>query len=417
MADNITYYDTMSTPKYPRSVRQALLRDLETYPVVALMGARQVGKSTLGRELAEARGMAYRTLDDRDVLRQAREDPEGLLDDLNGAGFIDEAQRAPEIFLALKAIVDREQRAGQYLLSGSNQPVMSGAVGDSLLGRAAYRTLRPLTLSELRLDETHAGWDFLFEQSTSRVIDELERRADASGSLDWRATVEMGGFPRAVAAPADMRRRMLDDYVEVFANRDIRELLAIESADRFEQFMRLVASRTGQVLNVNGLSGELGIPVTTVRRWLDALKRSFLVELIPAFSRNAGHRVTKAPKLFMTDVALALAAAREPEPTGFHLETLVASDLAVWRDGSLNCAVHHWRTQSGQEVDFIAERDRKLLPIELKASTGVGLADARHLKVFLGGYDAVVRSLLLSADPVIRELTPKIIAAPWWAVL
>ena len=407
----------MSIPKYPRSLRQALIPDLETYPVVALMGARQVGKSTLGRELAEERGMAYRTLDDRDVLRQAREDPEGLLDELAGAGFIDEAQRAPELFLAVKAVVDREQRAGQYLLSGSNQPVMSGAVGDSLLGRAAYRTLRPLTLSELRLSETHAGWDFLFDHDTPGVIEELERRAAASGTLNWRTTVETGGFPRAVAATADMRRRLLDDYVEVFANRDIRELLAIESADRFEQFMRLVASRTGQILNVNGLSGELGTPVTTVRRWLDALKRSFLIELIPAFSRNAGHRVTKAPKLFMADVALALAAAREPEPTGFHFETLVASDLAVWRDASPNRGVHHWRTQSGQEVDFVAERERRLLPIELKTSTAVSASDARHLKVFLDGHDAAVRGLLLSADPAIRELTSNVIAAPWWAVL
>lgn len=407
----------MSIPEYPRSLRRTLLRDLETYPVVALMGARQVGKSTLGRDLAAERGMAYRTLDDRDVLRQAREDPEGLLAGLDGAGFIDEAQRAPELFLALKAVVDRVQRAGQYLLSGSNQPVMSGAVGDSLLGRAAYRTLRPLTLSELRLDETHAGWDFLFDQNTADVIGELERRAAASGKLDWRTSVETGGFPRAVGAPPDMRRRLLDDYVEVFANRDIRELLAIESANRFEQFMRVVATRTGQVLNANGLSGDLGIPVTTVRRWLDALQRSFLVELIPAFSRNAGHRVTKAPKLFMTDVALALAAAREPEPGGFHLETLVASDLAVWRDGSPNRAVHHWRTQSGQEVDFIAERGRRLLPVELKASSAVGASDARHLKVFLGAHNAAVRGVLLSADPVIRELTPRIIAAPWWAVL
>ena len=407
----------MSISAFPRSLRQALIPDLETYPVVALMGARQVGKSTLGRELAAERGMAYRTLDDRDVLRQAREDPEGLLDELDGAGFIDEAQRAPELFLALKAVVDRDQRAGQYLLSGSNQPVMSGAVGDSLLGRAAYRTLRPLTLSELRLSETHAGWDFLFDQDTARVIHDLERRTAASGMLDWRTTVETGGVPRAVTATADIRRRLLDDYVEVFANRDIRELLAIESSGRFEQFMRLVASRTGQVLNFNGLSGELGIPVTTVRRWLDALERSFLIELIPAFSRNAGHRVTKAPKLFMADVGLALAAAREPEPTGFHFETLVASDLAVWRDASPSRGVHHWRTQSGQEVDFIAERERTLLPIELKTSTAVGASDARHLKVFLDGHDAAVRGLLLSADPAIRELTSKVVAAPWWAVL
>ena len=407
----------MSTLQYPRVLRPALLEDLEVYPVVALMGARQVGKSTLGRDIAAARGMAYRTLDDRDVLQQATEDPEGLLADLDGAGFIDEAQRAPELFLALKAVVDREQRAGQYLLSGSNQPKISGAVGDSLLGRAAYRTLRPITLSEQRLDEAHNGWTFLFQGSTTSVLTELERRAAESGDLDWRTAAETGGFPRALAAPPDRRQRLLNDYVEVFSNRDIRELLAIESSDRFEQFTRLVAARTGQVLNVNGLSTDLGIPVSTVRRWLGALERSFMVELIPAYSRNAGHRVIKAPKLFMADSALAIAAAQEPEPTGFHLENLIANDLMVWRDAAPGRTVHHWRTQSGQEVDFIVEQGRRLLPVELKTANTVRDSDARHLRTFLQNHDAGVRGILLSADSEIRELRDGVIAAPWWAVL
>lgn len=407
----------MSILEYPRALNTTLRRDLEVYPVVALVGARQVGKSTLGREIAASRGMAFRTLDDRDVLAQALEDPEGLLAELGGSGFIDEAQRAPGLFLALKAVVDREQRPGRYLLSGSNQPVMAGAVGDSLLGRAAYRTLRPLTLSELRLNEVHAGWDFLFAGEESNVLQDLERRAAESGALDWRATVETGGFPRAVAAPADMRRRLLDDYVRVFANRDIRELLAIESSDRFEQFFRLVAVRTGQVLNVNGLAGDLGIPVTTIRRWIGALERSFLLDLVPAYSRNAGQRVTKSPKLFLTDAALAMAAAGEPEPSGFHLENFLASDLGVWRDGSPGRSVYHWRLQSGQEVDFVLEFNRRLLPVEVKTSTGIGAREARHLETFLDRYPAAARGLLLSADPAIRIVRPRIIAAPWWAVL
>ena len=407
----------MSTIKYPRSLRTALLRDLQIYPVVALMGARQVGKSTLGREIAAERGMTFRTLDDRDVLSQAREDPEGLLADLSGAGFIDEAQRAPGLFLALKSVVDRQQQPGLYLLSGSNQPGVSGAIGDSLLGRAAYRTLRPLTLSELRLDEEHPGWDFLFVADEAEVLEDLERRAAESGVLDWRQAVELGGFPRAVAAPPEMRRRVLDDYVEVFANRDIRDLLAVESSDRFEQFMRLVAARTGQVLNVNGISTDLGIAVSTVRRWLGALQRSFLLEYLPAYSRNAGHRVIKAPKLFLVDAALALAAAREPQPTGFHLESLVATDLAVWKDGKPGRAVYHWRLQAGQEVDFVLELERALLPVEIKTASGVGPSEARHLAAFLDKYPEARRGLLLSADPQIRVLRPRIIAAPWWALL
>lgn len=381
------------------------------------MGARQVGKSTLGRDIAAARGMGYRTLDDRDVLQQATEDPEGLLADLGGAGFIDEAQRAPGLFLALKAVVDREQQPGRYLLSGSNQLSMSGAVGDSLLGRAAYRTLRPITLSEQRLNDAHSGWAFLFQDSTTGVLTELERRAAESGELDWRTAVETGGFPRALATPRDRRLTLLDDYVEVFANRDIRQLLAIESSERFEQFTRLVAARTGHVLNVNGLSTDLGIPVSTVRRWLGALERSFMVESIPAYSRNAGHRVIKAPKLFMADSALALAAAQEPEPTGFHLENLIANDLMVWRDATPGRLVHHWRTQSGQEVDFVIEQRRRMLAVEIKTSTAVGASDARHMRAFLQTHPACVRGVLLSADSEIRELRDGVIAAPWWAVV
>jgi predicted AAA+ superfamily ATPase len=408
----------MSNARYPRALLPVLNEDLGLYPVVAVMGARQVGKSTLCREIADARGLASRTLDDSDVLDQAREDPEGLLDDLgDGGAFIDEVQRAPGLLLAIKAIVDREQRPGRYLLSGSNQPKISSEVGDSLLGRAAYRQMRPLTLSELRFDEAHPGWDFLFEEGDAEVIRALEGRASASGPLDWRTVVQIGGFPRALAAPAAQQRRILDDYIDVFASRDIRDVLAVESSARFEQFLRLLAARTGQELNAQGLSRDLGTPVNTIRRWIDALGRSYLVELVPPYSRNAGQRVIKAPKLFMADAGLALAAAREADPTGFHLETLVATDLGVWKDGAAGRHVHHWRLASGQEVDFVLELNGKLVPLEVKASTSVGASEMRHLDTFRMRHGSAVRCLLLSCDTQIRALKPRVIAAPWWAVL
>ena len=133
---------------YPRVILPQLSADLRLYPVVAVMGARQVGKSTICLEIAEAQGFARRTLDDRDVREQAIADPEGFLADLgDGGAFIDEVQRAPDLMLAIKAVVDRDGRMGQYLVSGSNQPKVGQSVSDSLVGRATYRTLRPLTLS------------------------------------------------------------------------------------------------------------------------------------------------------------------------------------------------------------------------------------------------------------------------------
>ncbi len=403
--------------RYPRTIRQSLIQDLALYPVVAVMGARQVGKSTLCRELADELGLVHRTLDDSDVREQALSDPEGLLADLGGGAFLDEVQRAPDLLLAIKAVVDHEQRPGRYLLSGSNQPRVGQSVSDSLIGRAAYRTLRPLTLSELRLDERHRGWSFLINDDVESAIEQLERRSESSGVLDWKTIVQTGGFPRAVAAPPERRQRLLDDYVEVFSNRDIRDLIAVDSSPRFEAFMRLTAARTGQELNTSGLANDLGVPVTTIRRWLDALRRSYLVELVPSYSRNAGARVIRAPKLFAIDPALALAAAREPAPTGFHLENLVAADLQVWKDDGPGRAVHHWRLASGQEVDFVLEEGGNLLPVEVKVSNAVGTSEARHLRTFRERYANSARGLLLSSDREIRIISPGVIAAPWWSVL
>ena len=404
--------------RYPRIVRAQLAADLGVYPVVAVMGARQVGKSTLCLQVADEYGLASRTLDDRDVREQALSDPEGFLDELGDRGaFIDEVQRAPDLMLAIKAIVDRDQRNGQYLLSGSNQPRVGQTVSDSLVGRATYRTLRPLTLSELRFDEQHPGWSFLFGPDEKAVIEELERRAESSGSLDWRSVVQTGGFPRAVGAAPEHRIRILDDYVEIFSRRDIRDIIAVDSTPRLEAFVRLAAARTGQTLNVSGLSNDLGIPVTTVRRWLEALQRSYLIELIPPYSRNAGQRVIKSPKLYSVDPALAIAAARETDPTGFHLETLVAHDLLVWRDGSPIRDLYHWRLGSGQEVDFILEEQGRLLPVEVKAADAVGEAEARHLTAFRDRYPNTPRGVLLSCDPRIRVVKPGIVGCPWWAVL
>lgn len=404
--------------QYPRVIHSQLTADLSLYPVVAVMGARQVGKSTICQQIARAQGFTARTLDERDVREQAIADPEGFLADLGDRGaFIDEVQRAPDLMLAIKAVVDRDGRYGQYLLSGSNQPKVGKSVSDSLVGRATYRTLRPLTLSELRFDEDHRGWSFLFEPDEVAVLAELEQRAASSGRLEWRSVVLTGGFPRAVAGPPEQRLRILDDYVEIFSRRDIREILEVESAPRLEAFVRLTAARTGQELNVSDLSKDLGTPVTTIRRWLEALQRSYLIELIPPYSRNSGQRVIKAPKLYSVDAALALAASRETTPTGFHLETLVASDLLVWRDGAPTRDLYHWRLSSGQEVDFVLEENGQLLPVEVKAADTVSASEARHVITFRERHAHTPRGIVLSADPEIRVIRPGVIACPWWALL
>lgn len=174
---------------------------------------------------------------------------------------------------------------------------------------------------------------------------------------------------------------------------------------------------SGFIAAVSGLSNNLGISITTVRRWLETLRRSYLIELIPPYSRNSGQRVIKSPKIYSVDSALAIAVARDTDPTGFHFEALVAHGLLVWRDGWPTRDLYHWRLSPGQEVDFILEEHGQLLPVEVKTGDAVGESEARHLAAFRDRYPNTPRSVLLSCDQRIRVLRPRIIACPWWAVM
>jgi len=181
--------------------------------------------------------------------------------------------------------------------------------------------------------------------------------------------------------------------------------------------MRLAYARTGQELNYSGMSRDLGTPVNTLRSWGDALARSYMIELVPAYTHNAGERVIKSPKLYAVDVGLAIAGARESEPTGFHLETLVASDLLRWRDAAAGRLVSHWRLGTGQEVDFVLQQHSNRVAVEVKATSAVSSGDARHLRTFIDRSGASVRAIVLSTDPEVRTLPGGVIAAPWWSVV
>jgi predicted AAA+ superfamily ATPase len=408
----------MASQPFPRRILSRVRQDLDLYPGVAIMGARQVGKSTLTRTLAGERDMVYLTLDDRDTRRQAEEDPEGLLDTLGDAGVvIDEVQRAPELLLAVKAVVDRDNRNGRFIFTGSNQPRVNRELAESLLGRVTYRTMRPLTVGEQRYDVESDHWSEFFDLSDEDLVNSLQQAALLSGELPWVDTVITGGMPRAVAARPQERLGLLEEYLRTFAARDVQEVLEVERPERFGDFLRLAASRTGQTFNASSYSRDLGVAPNTVARWMDALRRSFVVSIIEPYSRNVGQRIIKAPKTFMADSGLAIAGAGESTPTGFHLETLIANDLFVWMEQGPGRQLFHWRLQDGKEVDFVVRRGTKLLAVEVKSGSSVSRADARHLLTFLEKYPEAERGLVLSCDPEIKFLSDRIVAAPWWSVL
>lgn len=415
---NITSDIREASGLFRRQMLPRIREDLTLYPAVAVMGARQVGKTTLARVLAHELGLAYRSLDERGVREQALDDPEGLIESVARTGAVfDEVQRAPDLLLALKAVIDQEQLKGRFLLTGSNQPKVSRHIADSLVGRVAYRTLRPLTLSEQRDDDSERRWTWFFDLGPEELEEKLYEASALSDALDWQVVTAAGGMPRALAAPTSNRMQILEDYLQTFARRDIREVVEVESVERLEQFLRLVAARTGTELNFSSLASDLGQSIKTVRRWMEALERSYLVTLVPPYSRNPSARVIKRPKLFMLDPALAQAGSGDPVPTGLHFETLVANDILVWRDEAASRGLFYWRVASGPEADFVLVQREKVIPVELKSADKVSRDDARHLEFFLEQHKEADRAIILSADPEIRWVRERVLAAPWWAVL
>ena len=313
--------------------------------------------------------------------------------------------------------MDREQRPGHFILTGSNQPRVASGVADSLQGRVAYRTLRPLTLREQRYEEAPARWSWFFDLKEAELTDRLKDAEALSGPLDWAAVTAAGGMPRALAAPPEAQTDVLAQYVETFVQRDAREVLGSELPDRFEQFVRLAAARTGQELNASNFAKDLGVAPNTVQRWVGALKRCYLATTVPAYSRNPTARIIKAPKLFLVDSGLAFAGSGDSRPTGWHFETLVLNDLYSWQDEEPGRRLSHWRKPSGPEVDFILQQGNQAVAVEVKATNKVDRRNAAHLTLFLREHQEGICGVLLSADPEIRLVGDRVVAAPWWAVL
>lgn len=404
----------------PRLISTALSEDLATFPVAVLTGARQTGKSTLTREGDPFTQRPYLTLDDLGVRQQAADAPEDLLQRYPVL-TLGEVQREPELLLAVKALVDRDRprQQGRFLLTGSANLLLMGAVADSLAGRAAYRTLHPLTRRE-QLGLGCAGrWGDLLNDDVERWPALLE--GDATGAEDWTALAKRGGFPVPALelGSASRRATWFDGYLRTYLERDLRDLASVQSLPDFRRLMRAAALRVGGLLNQADLGRDVGLPATTVQRHMGLLETSHLIVRLEPYAVNRTKRLIKSPKLYWTDTGLALHLSGG-EPAGAHLENLIISDLLAWADAQPGPRpeVLHWRTASGQEVDAVIEDRGRLLAVEVKTSARPTRDDARHLRAFRDEYGSDVAGCLLlhNGDATFRMETG-IVAAPWWRVI
>lgn len=362
------------------------------FPVVMLTGARQVGKSTLAQALIgpgwEAR---YLTLDDRAVLDAALQDPDGLLQGTPTPVVLDEVQRSPDLVRAVKLAVDRDRRAGAYLLTGSAHVTALAAVSESLAGRVALLELLPFAWAELRRLGPSRSLEDLFEASDAREVLSRWCRRGSPGQRDEIAgRILAGGYPTpALLESAPARQRWFSSYRQTYLERDLRDIAAIEHLPDFNRLLVLTALRTGRLLNASDLAREVGLPVSTLRRYLNLLELTYQVFLVPPFHAHAGKRLVKTPKLYFGDTGMAchLIAADRWEAlerqarVGAMVETWVAGELRklMAASGSL-WRLYFWRTHAGREVDFLVERGEECVGIEVKWSVRLGGSDLAGLR-------------------------------------
>jgi uncharacterized protein len=402
----------------PRLVGPALAARLRVMPAVVVTGARQTGKSTLVERLVAGRRRVA-TLDDYDTLAQARREPDVLLAGRDPI-TIDEVQRAPELLHAVKRAIDTNRKAGRFLLTGSANLLMMDRVAESPAGRASYLTLWPMTRREQLGLGSSGRWEELIATPDADwrelFIDARETRDD------WRAQVMRGGYPTPALTleSHDDRRSWFDGYTRTYLERDLQALSSIAALPDFRRLMRAVCLRIGQLANQTELGRDVALPQPTVNRWLNLLETSYQLVRLPAFAVNRTKRLIKTPKLYWSDTGLANYLSGADELSGGMLENLVLCDLLAWRDARVEGAeVTYWRTASGDEVDFVLEVGRKVIPIEIKASAGKPrLADVRHLRAFRAEYGAKARAgLLLHAGTTVEWVTPDVLAVPWWGVV
>lgn len=378
-----------NTPKagapYARHLAGQIHAALADTPVVLVHGPRQSGKSTLVKSLISHEFPArYVTFDDALVLSAARAGPADFLAGLKGPVVIDEVQRVPEILLAIKAEVDRRREPGRYLLTGSAHARFVPEISEALAGRVEILTLWPLSQGEIEgRKET-----FLDRVFSGDVPGAPGESLDRAHLLD-RALI--GGYPEAVRRRQPERRRTwFSSYVTTILQREVRDLAEIERLADLPHLLALVAARAGGLQNFSELARTSGMPQSTLKRYLALLEATFLVEAVPAWSGNLGKRLLKSPKLYPTDSGLmAHLQGLEREgldapgaPTGPLLETFVVAELRKqigWSE--VRPALYHFRSARQEEVDVLFEdRARRVVAVEVKASSAVEARDVRHLR-------------------------------------
>jgi predicted AAA+ superfamily ATPase len=401
-----------------RNAESAVRAALDDTRVVFLAGPRQCGKSTLAQAIAATLGGRYLTLDDAAVFDQARADPNAFVAQARDQRLIiDEAQRLPELFHAIKRNVDTDPRPGRFLLTGSANFLVLPRISESLAGRVEVISLA--TLSQGELEGVREGFvDALFDRDDPGLPPSLLHRDD------YIRRAISGGYPEVLGRAGPARRaRWFGSYLTTLIQRDLRDVAAIDHTAAIPALLRLLAARTAGLANVLDISRELRLPNTTLTRYLGILEALYLLEPLRPWSPNLNTRLTRSPKLFLTDTGLSAyltdateeRAARHPEVAGPLLEAFALGEVrrqASWSENQPT--LWFFRTHAGIEVDIVLEqRDGRIAAIEVKAAARLDQRDTRGLEFLREKLkDRFVRGIVLYTGEQVLPAGERIWAMP-----
>jgi uncharacterized protein len=393
-----------------RHAKERVQEALTDTPVVAIVGPRQCGKSTLAREFES--GRRYLTLDDPNDLEFAKTNPLGFLKTHGPSLIIDEIQRAPELFLPLKMMVDENRKPGSYLLTGSANVLLLPKIADSLAGRMEVIDLLPLSQREIA--ERDGDWiQSLFSEywQTSEYPDSFESR------------IIRGGFPEIVQRNPRRRDAWFESYIRTLLDRDVRDIANIDGLVFLPKLLRLLAIKAGEPLNISTLSRETGIAHTTLTRYLDLLKALYLTHDVRAWSSDLAVRLAKSPKSYLVDSGLAcyLCGANELRIKSDAtlrrslVETYLASELKkLVLQSSTGADLYHLRTVKNREVSFLIEsRNGTVIAFDIEDAPSVSensIQKMEYVKEIVG--DSFHLGLILHTGIEQRPLREKIWAVP-----
>ncbi|MDI7774736.1 ATP-binding protein [Asticcacaulis sp. EMRT-3] len=369
-----------------RHRHRTLSKTLETvssvFPVVLITGPRQVGKTTLLQDCAEAtRG--YVSLDDLDQRALAKTDPALFLQLHKAPLIIDEVQYAPQLFSVIKGLVDKDQTSGQYWLTGSQKFHLMHGISETLAGRIAILDLIGLSQTE-RDDRAVAQSPFL---PTLDWIEKARPQPSSSAVLDVYHTIWTGSFP-AIALNPDMPRDIFySSYIQTYIQRDVRDLTRVGDEVAFARFLRAAAARTGQLINYADMARDVDVDQKTIKAWLSILETSGLVFMLQPYHNNITNRLVKTPKLYFLDTGLCAYLTQWSTPealeagamSGAILETYMLAEIlkSYWNRGKVG-NFYFYRDRDQREVDLLISQDGKLYPIEFKKTMTPSLGATKN---------------------------------------